>query len=242
MIYCGQRDTIDLMETRKIALDKEKNRFQNDMTKGQEEFKDLIQIIDRKVMSFYQYQNIANHEEVAKTVTEVNQSLNEFQEKARLYNNREALFDQEITDYSKLTQIVKDFTPYSNLWLTANSWFTNSVNWLHCEWDQLDATAAEKFVEEGVRNLASVIRFFKDREITPVLKIAEQVKAQVDEFKPKVPLMVGLRKQGMQERHWQQISEKVGFEIKPEEGFNFQKVISRGLMAHVDFCVEVGER
>ena len=242
MIYCGQKDTIDLMETRKVTMDKEKNRFQSEMTKGQDEFKDQIQNIDRVVMSFHQHQNITFHEEVAKTVADISKSLNEFQEKARLYNNREGLFGQEITDYSKLTQVIKDFTPYSNLWFTAHNWFKNSIDWLNCEWNQLDATAAEKFVEDGVRNLAGVIRFFKEKDIKPVLKIAEQVKAQVDEFKPKVPLMVGLRKQGMKPRHWQQISEKVGFEIYPDEGFTFQKVLDKDMMGHVDLCVEVGER
>lgn len=33
--------------------------------------------------------------------------------------------------------------------------------------------------------------------------------------------MVALRKNGMKERHWKQISDAVGFEVKPTEGFNF---------------------
>jgi len=37
--------------------------------------------------------------------------------------------------------------------------------------------------------------------------------------------MVALRKKGMQERHWQQISAKVGFEVQPTEGFTFSKVL-----------------
>jgi dynein heavy chain len=48
-----------------------------------------------------------------------------------------------------------------------------------------------------------------------VLKIAQSVKEQIDEFKPKVPLMVSLRKKGLVERHWKQISDKVGFEVLP---------------------------
>jgi len=48
-----------------------------------------------------------------------------------------------------------------------------------------------------------------------VLKIAENVKSQIDTFRPKVPLMVALRKQGMKERHWNQISDKVGFKVDP---------------------------
>jgi len=66
----------------------------------------------------------------------------------------------------------------------------------------LDAPAAEKFMEESVRVLGGTIRFFKERDIEAILKIAQAVKGQLDEFKPKVPLMVALRKKGMTERHW----------------------------------------
>lgn len=52
--------------------------------------------------------------------------------------------------------------------------------------------------------------------------------------------MVSLRKKGMVERHWKQISDKVGIEIAPVEGFTFNKVLEMGLMTHVDTCVEVG--
>ena len=47
-----------------------------------------------------------------------------------------------------------------------------------------------------------MIRFFKERDIVDILKIAQYVKAQLDEFRPKVPVMVALRKKGMTDRHW----------------------------------------
>jgi dynein heavy chain len=52
--------------------------------------------------------------------------------------------------------------------------------------------------------------------------------------------MVALRKKGMTERHWQQISAKVGFEVFPDAEFNFKKVIDIGLINYSDVCVEVG--
>jgi len=46
----------------------------------------------------------------------------------------------------------------------------------------------------------------------------------------------------MKDRHWDQVSEKVGFDIRPKEGFNLTSVIDAGLMNFTDFCDEVGER
>jgi len=43
----------------------------------------------------------------------------------------------------------------------------------------------------------------------------------VEVFRPQVPIVVALRTEGMKERHWNMLSEKVGFEIKPHEGFTY---------------------
>lgn len=34
----------------------------------------------------------------------------------------------------------------------------------------------------------------------------------------------------------------MGFEVRPTEGFTFTKLLDMGLMAHVENCVEIGER
>jgi dynein heavy chain, axonemal len=143
----------------------------------------------------------------------------------------------EMTDYHKITTMVKEFTPYSNLWITTHNWFANIENWMNGEWETLDAAAAERFVDDSVRTVAGCMRFFKERDIESILKIATAIKGQLDEFKPKVPLMVALRKKGMVERHWSQISAKVGFDVAPTEGFTFSKVLDMGLLKHSDVCV-----
>lgn len=57
--------------------------------------------------------------------------------------------------------------------------------------------------------------------------------------------MVALRKKGMKDRHWKQISDKVGFKVDPKEyveGFTFQEALNLGLMDHVETCVDTGEK
>ncbi len=69
--------------------------------------------------------------------------------------------------------------------------------------------------------MAQVIRLFRDKDMPGIMKIAEQTKASIEEFKPYVPLALALRTDGMKDRHWEAISDKVGFEVKPYEGFTF---------------------
>ena len=93
--------------------------------------------------------------------------------------------------------MAKEFLPYSNLWITADKWIKYHKSWMKDDFKSLDAVTAERFVEDSARLLNGVCRFFKERGINHVFNIANQVKREIDEFKPKVPLMVALRKPGM---------------------------------------------
>lgn len=54
------------------------------------------------------------------------------------------------------------------------------IKWLEGEWEDLDAEAAEKFIDESSRTLIGSIRHFKEREHGAVLKIAETIKQEID--------------------------------------------------------------
>jgi hypothetical protein len=59
-------------------------------------------------------------------VASVNEQLKRYQDDARKFNMQEALFEMPSqTDYAKLNTMIKDFTPYSNLWLASNRWFAD---------------------------------------------------------------------------------------------------------------------
>jgi dynein heavy chain, axonemal len=65
----------------------------------------------------------------------------------------------------------------------------------------------------------------------------------MDKFKPNLPLMVALRKDGMKERHWTEVSKLINKEIDPnEESLTFRKILDMGLLEHSDPCVEIGEK
>ena len=74
----------------------------------------------------------------------------------------------------------------------------------------IDANAAEKFVEESFRNIITANKYFKDRSMSQIVAIGEKVKQEMEKFKPNLPLMVALRKDGMKERHWTEVSKLAG--------------------------------
>lgn len=100
----------------------------------------------------------------------------------------------------------------------------------------------EETVDNSNKTMAQVIRLFRDKELPGILKIAESIKNEVEEFKPLVPLALALRTSGMKERHWEAISNKVGFEVKPYEGFTFNNCLEMDLQKFIDEIVDIGEK
>ena len=50
--------------------------------------------------------------------------------------------------------------------------------------------------------LCQQIDFFKDKGMKQIVEVGDKVKTEMDKFKPNLPLMVALRKDGMKDRHW----------------------------------------
>ncbi len=152
------------------------------------------------------------------------------------------LTGQAETDYTSIQIMNKEFLPYYNLWTTVDNWKKSYKSWMYDEFSMLDAQKLEETVDASNKTMAQVIRLFRDKDLPGILKIAESTKGDIDEFKPFVPLAMALRTEGMKDRHWQVISEKVGFEVKPYEGFTFNSCLEMELHKFTEECVDIGER
>ena len=75
------------------------------------------------------------------------------------------------------------------------------------------------------------------------MDIASQVRSQIAEFVPHVPWIMAIRNQGMRERHWIELSEKVGTELNPENGdFTIQGAFDMELYKHTELLQKIGDK
>ena len=224
-IFAGPKEIMKIVKERKGGIEKEKVKFLEEMKVNRDDFKSTVDNLEKTIGNFDHYQAKSDHKIIAQEVKFVNESLLKQMDDSRKYNNQETLFGLESSNFDQIGKMQREFINYSNLWLTTDTWLSNKDFWMECPWEQLNAEEVNKFVEEGTGKLQSVIRFFEGRSQKQVLQIAKEIKAEIDAFKEKVPLMLALRKKGMKERHWQQISDQLKMTVDPKkEGFNFKKV------------------
>jgi len=226
-------------------LDGRHKEFLDKQIGDQKAFDERLDALEQVIENFGQHQDINEVREVADKVKQTNDEIKACQDLVREFNSREILFDRDQTDYSNLGTMIKTFEPYSNLWKTAGDWVNNKEAWLDGSFDDIDPRYCEGEVTGGIRLLFKTIRTMKeDEDLKNIVGIAEQIKTELEEFKPYLPLVTGLRNEGMRERHWQQISEKCSVTVGPEMdgGFTLKRLIDVGLLDYVNEVAEVGDR
>lgn len=59
------------------------------------------------------------------------------------------------------------------------------------------------------------------------------MKAKVEEFKDNLPLVQTLFNPGLRDRHWEQISEIVGYPLKPDDDMCLSKLVDMNLENYI---------
>jgi dynein heavy chain len=89
------------------------------------------------------------------------------------------------------------------------------------------------------RNLYKLEKGFGD--VPAAKKIASKVKAKVEEFQKNMPLVQTLFNPGLRDRHWEKISEIVGFNLKPDDDMCLSKLIDMNLENHIPKFENISE-
>jgi len=232
------------METTDETLKACEQSFLDAQAEEQAEFDESLVDLAGIIEGFAAYSDLEKVKEIFENVESVNERLKQANVQAKLFNSREQLFGREPTDYSQLQALQKEWEPFSQLWVTTYHWLTDSKKWMNGPFDKIDAKHCENSVLSGVKTLFKTVKAFEKREDSGhVLTIAKDIKQQIDEFAPNVPIVVGLRNNGMRERHWQQVTDLVGAPVNPEmEDFTLEKFIELGMVNHAEEVADIGDR
>lgn len=94
-IFGGPKMIYDTIYSRDKELEKMKQRFTGEMSREQENFKEVIDNLESQVSGFYQNNQESAHSEMNERVIYIMEKLDEAVIMARKFNSREDLFNKE---------------------------------------------------------------------------------------------------------------------------------------------------
>ncbi|XP_004676628.1 PREDICTED: dynein heavy chain 1, axonemal [Condylura cristata] len=217
----------------------DEEKFRKIQLMDQNNFQEKLEGLQLVVAGFSTHVEIARAHEIANEVRRVKKQLKDCQQLALLYNNRERIFGLPITNYDKLSRMVKDFQPYLDLWTTASDWLRWSESWMNDPLSAIDAEQLEKNVIESFKTMHKCVKQFRD--IPACQEVALDIQARIEEFKPYIPLIQGLRNPGMRNRHWELLSNEIDINVRPKANLTFSRCLEMNLQDHIESISKVAE-
>ena len=242
-IYGWPKKISITMENTQRILEQKKREYSLQMADEQVVFEQTLVALESEVMSFSTYQDIRRYENVESHRLTVVQKIEKAKYQVQKFNSRETLFEQELTDYSQLDDIVSRFEPFDILWKTTSMWITKHDKWLNGKFSEVEGFDVDDTTTLVNKDIRKAGKMLSSLDLNGCAAIAKEVERQVVDFMPHVPFVMGLRNPGMRKRHWDDLSEKIGIDIHPEDDddFTLQMCFDMNLHKHGKLIAQVGE-
>ncbi|CAH8611141.1 unnamed protein product [Schistosoma intercalatum] len=164
--------------------------------------------------------------------------LERFTLDAEQINKEESLVGWEQTSFPQIVELKQQMEPFDNLWRTALAFDVCNKEWFESPYHTLNPNEIEQQITDMYRVMHKLTKTLT--ELPGPSKVAQKVKDKLTKFQQFLPIIHIVCNPGIQSRHWDQMSEIVGFDIKPMEDTKLVTFLEYGLKPYLEQLEEVG--
>uniref|UniRef100_A0A8C5TGG8 Dynein axonemal heavy chain 12 n=1 Tax=Malurus cyaneus samueli TaxID=2593467 RepID=A0A8C5TGG8_9PASS len=167
-------------------------------------------------------------------------------------NKEEILLGWKRTEFPLLNHLKTEIEPYQKLFNLILKWQRTEKRWMDGTFLELNGESMEVEVDEFYREMYKLLRFFQQKQKrapqdrkkparrkvgvkgNPTITMCSSVVDQIKDFKENIPTVSVFCNPGLRERHWQQMSDIVGYDITPNAGTTLRKVLKQNLSPYLE--------
>ncbi|KAK2157592.1 hypothetical protein LSH36_188g04054 [Paralvinella palmiformis] len=234
---------LPMIKNTEIKLGKEHDIATNKLKEWKRKFMERLLETQKQVADFKQKDRMSEAENYVQLLEETEQRLDEYtQEKIRINREEMLLQTGEQTAYNQIQEIQHAKEPYEKLWYAAVKFHKYHDKWMNGPLLQVNAEEVEEEVQALWRTAYKLTKLFAHPEYKGPMKAAMSIKGKLEKFKINMPLISTLCNPGIKDRHWESMSEKVGFSLKPGDDTPLMEVLQMGLEKYLDELQEISSQ
>ncbi|XP_065540385.1 dynein axonemal heavy chain 3 [Lathamus discolor] len=229
-----------IFDNSRYELANKRKRIEKALLERCSQFEEALESYNREVESFKKRGMMTTEEMKNNTekFKELNKNLNNALTEYEAINKEEELLQLTKSQFPLLQTVIANKQPFEQLWTTAYSFRTKSEEWMNGSIQMLNAEEITEEVGNMWSTMYKLTKSFPD--LPQPRRLAETMKFKLDKFKLHLPVLSVACNRGMRERHWEQISEIVGCEIKPDETTTLKNILDFGLSKYIDKLEPIG--
>ncbi|KAK2870454.1 hypothetical protein Q8A67_024846 [Cirrhinus molitorella] len=228
------------IEASKDKLNSQKDQAEIDLIKRIGKLEETLKGLDKEVDIFKMKEKMTLEESKinVEKLNKISAGLDGAVKEIECINKEEGLLDKEQSQFPILQTVMAKKQPYDQLWITALDFQAKSDVWMNGPFQQLNAETVSEELGNMWRTMYKLAKIFSER--TSPGRVTENFKKKIDKFKQHLPILTTICNPGLKDRHWEMISNTVGFDIKPDKDTPLIKMVELGLSEHSDKLEEIG--
>ncbi|RUS89800.1 hypothetical protein EGW08_002412, partial [Elysia chlorotica] len=229
------------------VLDHSQGRIINKRDQIEDELRRRVSIFEEKLEGYnkevesFRKKEFMSSEEMKNNVEVLSRlqvNLEAARDELEGLQDEERLLEWEVTEFPQLQAMFALKEPYDKLWRTAYNFHIKNEQWTNGPFKDLNSEDIENEVMEMWRTTYKLTKTFSDQP--GPRHIANNVKTKIDKFKNNMPILQTICNPGIRDRHWDQMSDIVGFDIRPKEDTSLAVMLEHGLHKHLAKLEEIG--
>ncbi|XP_029347294.1 dynein heavy chain 1, axonemal [Acyrthosiphon pisum] len=212
----------------------EKIQFEDELL-----LQDNVEYLSSIILKLTIENNLSKVNEIAVEVNKNWKLIKDLQLTSQTLNLRQQLFGHTVTPFENVDHLVDEFEPYKILWLSASEFFQLQNAWLQNPLTNIEKSTLQPLLNNLLNIVTKSVELFA--EIPGTLSVANEIKTQIEEYKPMIHLLENILTQGMKQRHWDIFFDKTGIKVILSPTLTFKKCLALGVQNYIEEIKEISD-
>ncbi|KAI3386968.1 hypothetical protein SNEBB_010455 [Seison nebaliae] len=222
----------EVFEQHREIIAERETHYQEKLIEKKKKFVEELDGYVKQVDEFEVYGDLMEIQRYYKKAQLLEQKLVAAADRIDQFNKEEEAFEWEVSSYPLRMQTLNILQPYLRLYQIGVEFSSKQKEWREGPMRKVDPDTVDQDVSTYWRQLYKLERQFGN--VPAARKMAVKIRSHIDEFKDHLPLIQTLFNPGMRERHWEHISNIIGYPFKPDEETTLTKIIDMNLTEFVE--------
>ena len=225
-------------EHRKI-MEGKTSEYQKALKLKRDRFQEELDSYSKQVEEFFTYGNVDDLAKYLKKAQNLRTKLEVAEDKIKHFNMEERAFQWEQTSYPTLKETQDKLAPFVRLYEISMDFMDKQKIWFESPMGTHHPADIENQVEDSLKTVTKLEKDFS--EIPAAKTLVVDVRCKIEDFKDKMPIIKTLGNPSLRERHWETVSNTVGFPVKGGSETNLYKILDMGLDEYVKKFEKISE-
>ncbi|GBP05920.1 Dynein heavy chain 7, axonemal [Eumeta japonica] len=228
-----------IIEESKAMCEQKRSEFQELLKSRIEKFMEDLDVMELQCEDVQYWGDIKQLDKYVARASALDEKLAAALAKIDQFNEEETAFGWDLSQYPKRKIIFDRLVPYKKLFDAGHAFLEKHKNWMTSRVGTYDPEDIEADVTAYYKIVYRLEKSFADNPDT--FGLASAIRERIDEFKIHMPIIQTLGNPGMKPRHWDKISEIVGFPIVLDDDLTLERVIDFDLGNYIDKFESISE-